>query len=112
MKIPRFYQNLENYLKPGKVLVLYGSRQAGKTTLLQDFLARTKMKYKLDSGDNIKTQGILGSQDFSKITEYASGYDLIAIDEAQKIPNVGQGLKIIVDQMPKSLLKKPAFGVK
>jgi len=91
---------MDHYLKPGKVLVLYGSRQAGKTTLLRDFLARTKMKYKLDSGDNIKTQEILGSQDFSKILEYASGYDLLAIDEAQRIPNVGQGLKIIVDQIP------------
>lgn len=101
MNIHRFYQDLDHYLKPGKVLVLYGSRQAGKTTLLRDFLARTKMKYKLDSGDNIKTQEILGSQDFSKIMEYASGYDLIAIDEAQRIPNVGQGLKIIVDQIPK-----------
>ena len=100
MHISRFYQNLDHYLKPGKVLVLYGSRQAGKTTLLRDFLARTKMKYKLDSGDNIKTQEILGSQDFSKILEYASGYDLLAIDEAQRIPNVGQGLKIIVDQIP------------
>ncbi len=100
MKLPRFYQNLEKYLKPNKVLVIYGSRQAGKTTLLKSFLARTKLRYKLDSGDNLKTREILNSQDFSKITEYVSGYELLAIDEAQRIPNVGQGLKIIVDQVP------------
>lgn len=100
MKLPRFYQNLEKYLKPNKVLVIYGSRQAGKTTLLKSFLARTKLRYKLDSGDSIKAQEILNSQDFSRITEYVSGYDLLAIDEAQRIPNVGQGLKIIVDQVP------------
>ena len=100
MKLPRFYQNLEKYLKPNKVLVIYGSRQAGKTTLLKSFLARTKLKYKLDSGDSLKTQEILNSQDFSKITEYVSGYELLAVDEAQRIPNVGQGLKIIVDQVP------------
>jgi predicted AAA+ superfamily ATPase len=63
-------------------------------------LEKTTLKYKLDSGDNIKISNVLGSRDFDKILNYASGYELIAIDEAQKIPNVGLGLKIFVDQMP------------
>ena len=100
MKLPRFYDKLEKYLKPNKVLVIYGSRQAGKTTLLQGFLKRSNLKYKLDSGDNIQTQEILSSQNFSRIKEYVFGYELLAVDEAQRIPNVGQGLKIIVDQIP------------
>lgn len=98
MKIPRFY-DLANYIKPNKVLVIFGSRQVGKTTLLNDYLSSTKLKYKLESGDNIEVQHILGSQDFSKILEFASGYELLVIDEAQRIPYVGQGLKIIVDQI-------------
>jgi len=97
--IKRAY-NLTKLIKPGKVLVLYGARRVGKTTLLNLFLAGTKLKYKLDSGDNIRTQQALSSRDFTTITEYASGYDLIAIDEAQQIPDIGMGLKIIVDQMP------------
>ncbi len=100
MKIPRIYQDLNKYLKPNKALIIYGPRQVGKTTLLQDFLAATKLRYKLDSGDNIQTQHILGSQDFNLIREYAQGYELLAIDEAQRIKNIGLGLKIIVDQMP------------
>ena len=98
--IKRCY-NLEKLIKSGKVLVVYGPRRVGKTTLLNDFLSKTKLKYKLDSGDSIKVQQILSSQDFSQIKEYASGYELIAIDEAQQIPNIGMGLKILVDQMPK-----------
>ncbi|MBU2494879.1 MAG: ATP-binding protein [Candidatus Omnitrophica bacterium] len=98
--IPRYYQNLDNYLEPSKVLVIYGPRQVGKTTLLKSYLSRTNLKYKLDSGDNIGTQQILGSQDFSKIKEYVSGYELLAVDEAQRISKVGLGLKIIVDQVP------------
>lgn len=100
MKMPRIYLDLNKYLRPNKALVIYGPRQVGKTTLLQDFLAATKLKYKLDSGDNIQTQHILGSQDFNLIREYAQGYELVAIDEAQRIKNIGLGLKIIVDQMP------------
>ena len=98
--IPRYYQNLDNYLEPSKVLVIYGPRQVGKTTLLKSYLSRTNFKYKLDSGDNIGTQQILSSQDFSKIKEYVSGYELLAVDEAQRISKVGLGLKIIVDQVP------------
>lgn len=100
MKIPRFYNNLNSFLKPNKVLVIYGPRQVGKTTLIQDFLSTCQLPYKLDSGDNIRIQSILGSQDFDAIKEYAQGYSLIVIDEAQRIPNVGQGLKILVDQIP------------
>lgn len=99
--LPRFYQPLEKYLKPGKVLVIYGPRQVGKTTLLQSFLEGTNLKYKLDSGDNITTQQILSSQEFSQIIEYVSGYELLVLDEAQHIPNIGLGLKIVVDQVPR-----------
>lgn len=100
MKLPRNYQNMNDFLEPNKVLVIYGPRQVGKTTLLQEYLSKTNLKYKLDSGDNIKTQQIIGSQDFNQILSYLQGYDLYAIDEAQRIPGVGMGLKIIVDQIP------------
>ena len=96
----RAYEPLDQYLRPNKVLVVYGPRRVGKTTLLQTYLKQTKLKYKLDSGDNIRTQQILSSQDFGQILSYVEGYELLAIDEAQNIPNIGMGLKIIVDQVP------------
>jgi len=99
--LPRFYDNLEKYLKPNKVLVIYGPRQAGKTTLLKNFLSKTKLKYRFDSGEDIRIQEVLSSQDFSLIKEYASGYELIVIDEAQHIPKIGLDLKILVDKVPK-----------
>ena len=100
MKIPRIYQNLSKYLKPNKAVVIYGPRQVGKTTLIQDYLSDCKMKYKLTSGENIKVQNIFNSQDFDAIKEYAQDYELIVIDEAQKIKGIGQGLKILVDHVP------------
>lgn len=42
----------------------------------------------------------MSSQDFGQILAYIEGYELLAIDEAQNIPNIGMGLKIIVDQVP------------
>lgn len=92
--------NLEDEIQPGKALILTGARQVGKTTLLRDFLGKTPLKYKLDSGDNIRVQDLLGSSDFDRILGYAEGYELIAIDEAQNIPNIGMALKILVDERP------------
>jgi hypothetical protein len=96
----RIYEPLDQFIKPNKVLLIYGPRRVGKTTLLQHALSQTTYRYKLDSGDNLLTQQVLSSQDFSLILNYVEGYELIAIDEAQNIPNIGMGLKIIVDQVP------------
>lgn len=98
--IPRIYDNLENYIDPKRVLVLYGPRRVGKTTLIMQYLKKTPYRYKLDSGENIATQDILSSQDFDRIFEYVGSYELIVIDEAQNIPNIGMGLKIIIDHKP------------
>lgn len=100
MKIPRYYADLEKYQRERKVLVLYGPRQVGKTTLLEDYLRSTPLKWKLDSGDDIRVRQVLGSQDLSLLREYAEGFELLVIDEAQRIPQVGQGLKLIVDHLP------------
>ncbi len=98
--IPRAYQPLENQLVKGKVLVIYGPRRVGKSTLLSNFLSTTKLKYRLDSGDNIETQRLVGSQNIKTIEQYCAGYELIIIDEAQNIPDIGKGLKIMVDHFP------------
>ena len=62
MIIGRYYKNLDIYLKPNDVLIIFGPRQVGKTTLLENFLSQTKMKYKLDFGDSIRIRNLLESQ--------------------------------------------------
>lgn len=98
--IPRVYKDFESFLEPGRVFVIYGPRRVGKTTLVDDYLSKTPWRYKLDSGDNIRVQQVLSSQDFVQILGYVEGYQLLVIDEAQNIPNIGTALKIIVDQRP------------
>jgi len=98
--IPRIYQNLEEYLEPGKVLVLYGPRQVGKTTLLEHFLSRVSLKYRLDTGDDMRIKDLFLSRSLDKLLDYAGGYELVAIDEAQKVLYIGEGLKMLVDKRP------------
>ncbi len=98
--IPRIYDSLDSYIHPNKVLVIYGPRRVGKTVLLTNFLKDSHLRYKLSNGDDISVQEVFNSQSIEKIAAYAQGYDLIAIDEAQNIENIGLGLKILVDSIP------------
>lgn len=94
-----YFDKLDNLLLPNKVLVIYGPRQVGKTTLTQSFLDGYSGKVYKTTGENKDLADILESSSFSKILPFFQGYDLIVINEAQKINNIGQALKIIVDQI-------------
>lgn len=100
MKIYRVFQNLDKYLLPNKALLIFGPRQVGKTTLMQDFFSSSDYKVKIVTGDDITIHQALGSRSLNTITSFCEGWDVIAIDEAQKIPNIGIGMKLMVDNIP------------
>lgn len=85
---------------PGKAAILYGPRRAGKTTLLSTYLQSCGLRYRLETGDNIRIHHLLGSADVQEILAFAEGYEIVAIDEAQQIAGIGMGLKILVDHRP------------
>ncbi len=100
MNIARYYQPLDPHLEAGKVLVIYGPRQVGKTSLIKQYLQTTTKKYLLETGDDLTMQSLFARQDRDELLSYARGYELIIIDEAQKIPYIGVGLKMLVDHRP------------
>jgi predicted AAA+ superfamily ATPase len=100
MKIFRIYQDLGQYLKSNKALIILGPRQVGKTTLMEDYLSTVSQKIKKVTGDDIMIHQTLGSRSLEKITAFCEGYRIIAIDEAQKIPHIGTGMKLMVDNIP------------
>src|SRR3989339_1178692 len=97
--IQRFYDDLGAYLKPNKVLVIYGPRQVGKTTLVKRFLEQCNLKYIYGNGGDIVVKEVFEGRNLLKIAEYAKGYELVVIDEAQKIANIGESLKLLVDSV-------------
>jgi len=101
--IKRYYDNLINQLlEPNKVLVIYGPRRVGKTTMIENFLKKVPRRLKIykSTGENAELKDVLESQNFSRMIPFFQDYNIIFIDEAQKIENIGLGLKIIVDQIP------------
>jgi predicted AAA+ superfamily ATPase len=91
---------LESSTVPGKALIIYGPRRAGKTTLLKSYLASCGLRFRLETGDDVRIRHLLGSGDLKQIVSFAEGFDLVAIDEAQEIAGIGMGLKILVDHVP------------
>jgi len=100
MNIFRVFQDLNKYLLPNKALLIFGPRQVGKTTLMQNFFSSSGYKVKMVTGDDITNHEALGSQSLNTIRSFCEGWDIIAIDEAQKIPNIGIGIKLMVDNIP------------
>lgn len=98
--IPRMYADLTPYLHPIRVLILYGPRRTGKTFLLNHFLKQTSLRSKFAIGEDLSVHEVFTSQSVEALRHYAEGYELIAIDEAQQIPNIGIGLKMLVDYVP------------
>lgn len=82
-----------------KVIVVTGSRQVGKTTLLMD-ICREKGEFLLLNGDDATTQNLLSDFSKKKWESIIGKHTTIFIDEAQRIQNIGLGVKIIYDQLP------------
>ena len=52
------------------------------------------------SGEDIDTQHYLSSQSIEKLKSFVNEYTLLVVDEAQKIPNIGLNLKLLIDHCP------------
>lgn len=82
-----------------KIVIIYGARQVGKTTLANQIISRLSLKTLKINADEKKYHDILSSRDLSKLRSLVSGYELLFIDEAQRIENIGINLKILADGM-------------
>ncbi|MCK4653073.1 MAG: ATP-binding protein, partial [Candidatus Cloacimonetes bacterium] len=103
MYVPQEHlNNLKWLLSPNKVIIIYGARRVGKTTLVKKFIEKiTKQEEKIlfVNGDDIIVRQYLESQSINKLKEFIGDSSLLIIDEAQYIRNVGLNLKLIIDNI-------------
>ncbi len=88
---------LEN-LKNRKILIIYGARQVGKTTLVKKFLNEFPNNLYLN-GDFLDDAEKLAEPTRAMVKQFADK-SLLIIDEAQKIEDIGLKLKVIFDALP------------
>jgi predicted AAA+ superfamily ATPase len=95
------------WLDKRQIVILYGSRQVGKTTLTQEIADYYKsLKGYLEteilqvSGDDISIHTVLSSQSLRQLKSFVGSAKLLIVDEAQRIANIGINLKILHDNLP------------
>lgn len=99
--IPRYIQeDILNHLQLQKVVVIYGPRRVGKTTLLHQMATNLTEPILWLTGENLDVRGWLSSQSLNILKQGIGNYKNIIIDEAQYVNEIGLNLKILVDNIP------------
>ncbi len=87
---------INRWLKHDKVLIIYGARQVGKTTILRILKEKYDDVLLLNCEKN-SVADVLSSKDISRVKFLFGSNKIVALDEAQKIPDLGLILKLLHD---------------
>ena len=86
-------------LQPNKVVILYGARRVGKTMLVKEILANVNEPILMLNGDDINVHDKLSIRSIENYKQILGTCKLLYIDEAQKIPEIGLKLKLMIDEI-------------
>ena len=92
-------EKIERYFFKGKALILFGPRQAGKTTLMEAILKKRNESVLVLNGDEADVRESLSNTTSTKIKAIIGNHKIVFIDEAQRIPNISLTLKLFTDQL-------------
>lgn len=81
----------------GKIVVLLGARQVGKSTLIRELPTCSNMNTLWLDGENADVHQLLQSPTSERLKQIAGNNKIVVIDEAQKIDNIGSILKLFAD---------------
>lgn len=90
---------IEKLTSANKGIIVYGARQVGKTTLVNEIIKKLNLKTLVINGDQSRFIDIITSRNLAKIRSLVTGYEMLLIDEAQRIPEIGINIKIILDNL-------------
>ena len=91
--------NLQKRLYSGKAIIILGARQVGKTTLLRDFVKGfTDVRWL--NADEEDVRSLFDRPSSSLFKREFGQAEILVVDEAQRIPDIGVKLKLITDQIP------------
>lgn len=93
-------EQIKAKLFKGKVVILYGARQVGKTTLVKDILQDFNAQGRYLNCELLSVQEGLNRLEAVRIRSFLGDYKLVVLDEAQNVPDIGKVLKIMADSFP------------
>ncbi|MDR3184562.1 MAG: ATP-binding protein [Prevotellaceae bacterium] len=100
MSIDRtLYARIIKQLKPNKALLLFGARRVGKTFLITQIAEKYGKEVLLLNGEDNDTLALLADKSIASYRRLLNKVKLLVIDEAQNIPDIGQKLKLMTDEV-------------
>lgn len=87
-------------LQPNKVVIVYGARRVEKTVLVENILQQIEEPVLFLNGEDINVHDKLSNRSIENYKQIIGTNKLVYIDEAQKIPEIGLKLKLMVDEIP------------
>ena len=86
-------------LQPNKVVIVLGARRVGKTVLVKEILEKLDEPILSLNGEDINVHDKLAIRSVENYKQLIGSYRVLYIDEAQKIPDIGLKLKLMVDEI-------------
>lgn len=93
-------KSIKEHLFKGKIIILYGPRQVGKTTLVKKILEEFDGEKKYLQCDIPSQRAPISKAEPEEIKKFLGNAKLVVLDEAQLITNIGTVLKTFVDTFP------------
>jgi len=92
-------ENIIKKLQPNKVVLVLGARRVGKTFLVRKILTRIVEPVLILNGEDINVHDKLAIRTVENYKQILGSYKFLYIDEAQKIPEIGLKLKLMIDEI-------------
>ena len=93
------HDRIASRIEPNKAVLIFGARRVGKTVLVRQLINNFEGKTMLLNGEDYDTLALLEERSTANYRHLLDGVDLLAIDEAQNISEIGSKLKLIVDEI-------------
>lgn len=91
--------NIIKKLHPNKVVIVFGARRVGKTVLVKEILDKVNEPVLMLNGEDINVHDKLSIRSVENYKQILGSYKILYIDEAQKIPDIGLKLKLMIDEI-------------
>ena len=88
---------MDQDFQKGKVMVILGARQVGKTTLIRMLPSCQNLKTLWLDGENADVRQMFDNASVSRLKQITGDHKVVVMDEAQKIDNIGSLLKLFAD---------------
>ncbi len=95
----QLFSTIKNKLFKGKAIVIFGARQVGKATLIEEIISSYSQETLVLNGDEPDTRELLANITSTQLKMMIGNHKIIFIDEAQRIENIGLTLKLITDKI-------------